>query len=219
MTHRNHGTFGDFLVTHKPIKLVPDCNDAGSRWWCYDYVNYKTVFPCFNESLRSAIDAFEPFRSLPMPSTADACVVHFRVGDFLKEAMMSADDLVGAAVALLPRKPDRFEILNGGSHFRATGDLKDRSDNLLHTLASNLQCAFPDASVETVQSDNADADFYRMVTAPMLLTGPGNFAICAAAANKNHRLTPALANLNFPKLGSSSPQHVYEDWYTYPCGA
>jgi len=224
MTHRNRGTFGDFLAKNKPIQLIPDCEntkfykDASSWWWCYDYANYKTVFPCFNESLRGAIDAFEPFRRLPMPSTADTCVVHFRVGDFLKEAMMSVEDIVEAAVKLLPRKPGLFEILNGGRHFRADGSLKNRSDELLHTLASSLQQAFPAARVEIMQSDNADADFYRMVTAPMLLTGPGSFAICAAAANKNHRLTPALANLNFPKFGASLPQHVYEDWYTYPCG-
>ncbi len=223
MTHRNHGTFGNFLSTHKPIKLVLDCTatqfykDAGSWWWCYDYGNYKTAFPCFNESLRHAIAAFEPFRNLPTASTADTCVVHFRLGDFVKEAMISIDDLVGAAMALLPRTPDRFEILNGGSSFRVTSKLKAKSDELLSKLASSLQQAFPNARVEMIYSDNADADFYRMVMAPMLLTGPGSFAICAAAANKNHRLTPALANLNFPKYGPSLPHHVYEDWYTYPC--
>lgn len=224
MTHRNHETFGKFLAAHEPIALVADvqmeskfCGDARSWWWCYDYANYKAVFPYFNQSIRHAISSFEPFGSLPAASTADTCVVHFRVGDFINESVMHVSDLVEAATALLPRKPDKFEILNGGRHFRSTAAIKQKSDAVLSALATGLQDAFPDATVEKIQSDNADADFYRMVTAPMLLTGPGSFAICAAAANKNYRLTPALANLNFPKRGTIEPQCVYEDWHTYPC--
>ena len=115
----------------------------------------------------------------------------------------------------LPRTPDRFEILNGGKFHDHLG-LIGRSEALLNELVDGLRKKFPDAVVAKIESHNADFDFYRMVKAPMLITGVGSFAILAAVASENFRLTPALSQVDFyDRKYIIEPENVYDDWYTY----
>lgn len=221
----SRGTFGNFLTEYKPRFLIPKSElsetfkrNAAEWWWCYFYDNFRATHPHFANSLRDAvINAVEAGVLRDMrPSTPRTCVVHFRVGDFLNlNSVMSLDDMCGA-VALFGDTPDRFEVLGGGRHFRADEMVLEASNATIRRLLNTLKTMYPAAEVVFVDSNNADDDFMRMVSAPMLLTGPGSFAIMAAAANTNKRLTPALRNMNFVHEGSIPPGHVYENWYTYP---
>ena len=217
MTRENTGTFGKFLVDFPPTHLVPDpsrlfLEDAANWWWTYDYDNHVSVYPYFTDSLRAALAAY--FGD-GVPVEANTCVIHYRVGDFLKEKTTLSVECLVAAIDKFENTPTRFEILNGGAKFRATPELEQMSHDVLSTLKVLLQEKYPSASIILIESDNADADFMRMVNAPMLLTGPGSFAVMAAAANRNERLTPAIKNINFPCSGPIPSARIYEKWSTY----
>lgn len=219
MLGRSHGTFGNFLGTYEPRFLIeaPPAHFlkcAGEWWWCYFIENVTAVYPTFNDALRDAIRAYG--RCIE-PSSPGTCVIHMRVGDYLHHAARIGIDDILHASSLLRATPERFEIVNGGKRFRASSELLATSETLLRDLCTALRGRFPEAVVELVDSDNADTDFFRMVMAPMLITGAGSFAICAAAANRNQRLTPALRNLNFVHEGGVEPSHLYEEWSTYRC--
>lgn len=218
MTINNPSTFGSYLVQNPPSSItqcVSDkfCNDASTFWWCYFYDNMKMVYPSFPESLRYAISQY--FHDKKVDISPDTCVVHFRVGDFLLEQMMSIHNICNA-VDMFKNTPNRFEIMDSGRRFRANDHLSRKSDEILSQLEQALKEKYPGCCVCHIESSNPDDDFFRMVCAPMLITGPGSFAMMAAAANTNERLTPALNNMNFPREGSCETSHVFEDWYTYP---
>lgn len=219
MVNKSSGTFGNFLAAYKPRYLLHEppfdfLKNASEWWWCYFMSNFKGIYPTFNDALRDAIDAYG---KCVAPSTHSTCVIHMRVGDFLDlGCKIDIQDIINAT-SLLHAVPDRFEVLNGGKHFRASADVMTSSDKLLRDLCSALEARFPLADVVLIDSDNADDDFFRMVMAPMLITGAGSFAVFAAAANRNQRLTPALNNLNFVHEGSTRPECIYEDWSTYAC--
>jgi hypothetical protein len=213
------GTFGQFLATRAPSDLVQNptpkfLKEAARIYWWGSLEIQKSIHPWLGRSIRSAVKEFfqDDART---PSTPDTCVIHLRVGDMLV-ANPSEFKLqyIFDATDKLPRTPDRFEILNGGK-FHNTGHTGP-SETLLHELASGIQKKFPDAIVTHVESQNADLDFCRMVVAPMLITGVGSFAIMAAVANENFRLTPALSQMDFyDRKVIIEPENVYDGWYTY----
>lgn len=215
------GTFGNFLGTYEPRFLVQSPSEhflkcAGEWWWCYSLDNLTSVHPAFGNSLRDAIRAYG--RCIE-PTSPGTCVIHLRVGDFLHHAAGIDVDHILHASSLLRVTPERFEIVNGGKHFRATPELLAASEAVLRDLRVALRTRYPTAVVESIESDDADADFFRMVMAPMLITGAGSFAVFAAAANRNQRLTPALRNLNFVHEGGVEPSLLYEEWSTYRCSS
>lgn len=219
MTRNFPGTFGKFLDTYTPSDLVKNpapkfLYEAEHSYWWGSMENQKSVHPWFGKSIRSAIREF--FRDDVSPSTPNTCVIHLRVGDML--ATNSAEfkvQYILDATDKLPRTPDRFEILNGGKFHDHLG-LIGRSEALLNELVDGLRKKFPDAVVAKIESHNADLDFYRMVKAPMLITGVGSFAILAAVASENFRLTPALSQVDFyDRKYIVEPENVYDNWYTY----
>jgi len=222
LTCNSFGTFGNFLTTVKPVELIPEDKltatfkqTAADWWWCYHYDNYKDAYPYFNTSLRNAIDLYFPTKPVFPEKT---CVIHYRVGDFLykciHEGVLDLHSLVDA-ISLFSSTPQHFEILNGGMYHRADVLVLYTSYELLMSLKKAIHDKYPNATIAVTDSDNADTDFLKMVEAPMLLTGPGSFAILAAAANKNERLTPAIKNLISPEQGASEYTEIYENWKTY----
>lgn len=219
MTRNFPGTFGKFLDTYTPTNLVENpapkfLDEAEHSYWWGSMENQKSVHPWFAKSLRSAIGEF--FRDCRLSIRPDTCVIHLRVGDML--ATNSSEFKVRYilnATDKLPRTPKHFEILNGGKFHDHLG-LIDRSEALLTELADGIQKKFPQATVTKIESHNADLDFYRMVKAPMLITGVGSFGVLAAVASENFRLTPALSHVDYyNRKYIVEPENVYENWYTY----
>ncbi len=217
--HYAKNTFGEHLGLHKP-KCVPDSlpphfSKTLHNWWWMHYQNYIDLHPHFTESLRHAIASFKP--RLPKPSTFRTCVVHYRIGDYLKHnAVLAIEDLI-AAIQLFKKTPDRFEVLSGGMQHLTNARLRAESVVCLEKLVRLLRVQFPNAEIVTVDAGSPDDDFFRMVSAPMLLAGNSSFAIMAAVANKNQRLTPS--KLDMGSTGGAVPIHVFEGWRTYPVAA
>jgi hypothetical protein len=219
MTRNFPGTFGKFLDTCVPSNLVQNptpkfLDEAEHSFWWGLMENQKSVHPWFGQSIRSAIREF--FQNDVCTHTSNTCVIHVRVGDML--AANSSEfkvQYILDATDKLPRIPDCFEILNGGKFHDHLG-LIGRSETLLTELANGIHKKFPDATVTKIESHNADLDFYRMIKAPMLITGVGSFAILAAVANENFRLTPALSQMGFyNRKYLIKPENVYDGWHTY----
>ena len=210
----NQGKFGHFLSSRK--KLVN--TDAEASWWD-NTENYATFYPEFNENLRNEINEYKDWKITSQPTTPDTCVVHMRVGDFLTDQgnRKMEPDLIVKALSKLPRVPDRIELLNGGVFHTASGDDEERNKKsleILENLEKSIKDKFPNSEVVKIDNSIPDSDFYRMVNAPMLVTGLGSFATMAAAANKNFRLTPEFT-INDKDRNARPARRLLEDWYTY----
>jgi hypothetical protein len=215
------GTFAEHLLKVKASHLVDDSMKnvmTDDPFWWDQMDAYKKLAPQFNVSLRNAIQSFKGW-DFTDAIDPNACVVHMRTGDFLKEndRTMQVDELIKASDRL-PREPSVFDVLNGGkSHDdknESSSDIKTKSDAVIDELISKLQTKFPNSRVNKIESENADKDFYRMVHAPMLLTGLGSFATMAAAANTNFRLTPAFS-VRSGGRNNVKADNICENWFTY----
>ncbi len=206
-------TLGEHLGLHRP-KFMPTSlplhfSKTLRNWWWMHYQNLIDLHPHFTESLRHAITSFRPL--LPRPSTDRTCVVHYRIGDYLNhKKMLAIEDLVGA-IKLFTTTPDRIEVLSGGMQHLTNEWLRCESRLCLERLVRLLGEQCP---VVTIDAGSPDDDFFRMVSAPMLLAGNSSFAIMAAVANKNQRLTPSKLDLDGDG-GGATPIHVFEGWRTF----
>jgi hypothetical protein len=214
-------TFGKYITTTTPYPQLPSVPDIflskSNLWWWDSYDNIKAVYPYFTDALRFAIASFNDWEFTDTIQE-DTCVIHMRLGDFLSVSSqpVKISDMI-AALDRLPKNPKKFEILNGGKfHFTNEDSLK-KTNEILDSLEKGIHNKFPDAEIVQIDSENADKDFYRAVKAPMLVTSTGSFAIMAAVANKNFRLTPALKILDQTANTSHiiPSENIYEDWYTY----
>jgi len=221
MVARNQETFGNFLATETPSDCPSHLREdnkfienATEWWWCYFYDNHRSIYPHFTNSLR---DAITKYGKIKPPTTPHTLVIHLRVGDFLRlQGTLDVHHLV-QAIDLLKSTPDTVEIMNGGARFNCDSKTFTESNELIQKLLEMVSNKLPEANVKIIESDNADDDFFRMVNAPMLITGAGSYAVIAAAANRGQRLTPALKNMNFTHFGTEPCTHVFEDWHTYAC--
>ena len=215
MPHIYPNTLGAFMMKQEPRYFTPSTEflEDAPRYWWEKMSNLKSVYPDFNRSVRHVMRQYFRFRFPPSEGT---CVIHFRLGDFLRHSLLFDHNVMIRALDKLPKSPTRFEIMNGGRlHLASQKDIIE-SDRILKDIKRKIKRKFPKAQVVLIDSDNADDDFYRMVKAPMLVTGLGSFAILAAACNKNFRLTPALRNVSKFIPGDDVPEeNVYENWYTY----
>ena len=213
--HKN--TFAEFLSKNKSSDLFEnsEVNFITNNFWWDQMENYKKLYPKFNISLRKAIKSFKGWEHIDPPDK-DTCVVHLRTGDFIDHRITHVSDIINAMDAL-PRRPTKFEIMNGGKRHEhgldiASSEVIKKSEKILEKLSSSIKSKYPESEVVILDSINADTDFYRMVKAPMLVTGLGSFATMAAAANENFRLSPGFSvfTRDNPFQGN-----IYENWYAY----
>jgi len=219
----DNSTFGKYITTilpSDPLPIIPDqFLSKSALWWFHSYDTIKTVYPYCNKSLRNVIATFD--WKITEKSTQelelDTCVIHMRLGDFLKWGQsVKVIDILNA-LDRLPRIPKKFEILNGGKFHFSNRKTFIKTTTILNDLEKGIKNKFPESKIIQIKSTNADADFYRAVHAPMLVTGSGSFAIMSAIANKNFRLTPALKRLDHYAKATDiiATEYIYEDWYTY----
>ena len=88
--------------------------------------------------------------------------------------------------------------------------------SLSSRLDTALAAASPNAKIVHRAAGSVDADFYRMVHAPLLVTAAGSFAVAAAVAGHGRAIrTPASDNLNFPHLYTRAEETMADNWRTY----
>ena len=93
------------------------------------------------------------------------------------------------------------------------------SEKISNRFIEALEDAFPNSKVIQSQKRTSDEDFYRMASAPVLITAGGSFAITAAIGG-NARIirTPACNTLDFPSKGCGTEMTLPKsdcDWKTY----
>lgn len=218
----NDETFGQFLKSTVPFRLLVHVPPRfrETRWWFLSYERILDVIDPITESLRFALHEFASRRGLVKDDNdLDTCVIHLRLGDFFQFTggfIVSPLDVI-RALSKLPRIPKHFEILNSGLFHNTDAIMQSMTTQTLSLLEDTLTAMYPDATVHFIRDTSVDDDFYRAVNAPMLVTGLGSFAMTAAIANRNFRLTPALSKLNQDATRDHrvAERKVSEGWYTY----
>ena len=221
MLQNCNNTFANFLSVTPPTFQYKQkglfLDKSSNWWWCYFIQCYKEIYPLFNISLKHAIMKYTK-GNLPEIDEG-TCLIHFRTGDFLNHKEIFSIETLVNGIALFTKPIKKFEILHGGKAFSRLksqcNELEIKSLECLNNIKDLIKQQYPDIPIYEVGTNNPDDDFFRMVMAPMLITGPGSYAFIAAAVNENERLSPSLQNANFVKEGFVLPETIYENWKTY----
>ena len=226
------GSFGAFLIQGKFVSPVADTNfitdntelKLSNTTAIY---SYRTVLglPCIHKDFQECANAFSKQRP-SLLNNPYSCVVHYRVGDFLRLGQcIDTESVIRQVEETAPH--DFICILSSGVDFDGSnwdGASKMSSSEpslhragayLLRTIHQSICKALPEARV-VISENDVDTDFFLMITAPVLITAASSFAMCAAIANPNTVRTPATVNMNFPKRGQETPCVIRPGWLTYP---
>jgi hypothetical protein len=212
LTNGFENTFGHFLRNFKVTdKYCGNFHIFKFFWWMF-FSNIKEVLVPFQKSLRNAVSAY--FKEIIFDKKT--CIIHLRLGDVLlnNHGTFPVNCLI-KATDKLPEIPECFEIMNGGKLHLSDHKQLEESNKIIDILKGEISVKFPLSDIIIYESDNADDDFNRMVNAPMLITGGGSFALFAAVANKNFRLTPAIEKLASGYNSFIPTENVTENWFTY----
>lgn len=217
--------FVHFLRRHVPCNLPKVCTVIkpgplnSHRYYCtYAYHTLLPVLDDFAQSLRSVCNSYFNRRQYHVPGR---CVVHFRLGDFLKNQKDSslgqtvlAPRHITNAVSQLHTPPTSFLLLTGGVHHNSNVRLVQSSTEILRDLRDSLAEIAP----VDMSTSSADDDFASMVFADSLIVGLGSFGICACIANTGYRLSPAVRVLNpndDPMLDTIPLKAIGRKWKLY----
>ena len=198
--------------------------DEGSRaelvkrsddfWASYSYPHISMAMPYIRAAVRRAIGAYQRARCHRLPACKYDCIIHYRVGDFIELGYLTIPvESVAAAVGRVT-DPDAFiGIADGGSGWGVSD--RGPSKAAIERLVVALRKAGRTGPIQVFRGD-ADSDFFKCAQAPVLVTGPGSFAIWAAIANANGTiLTPAMKNINFGAHGQRQAEQIAPNWRTY----
>ena len=93
------------------------------------------------------------------------------------------------------------------------------SGKIYNDFYNNLKSEFKNMKIIKSQKGTTDEDFFRMVSAPILITGGGSYALASAIASKARIIrTPSCKNLDHPKEGCIKNIKIPKkdcDWKTY----
>ena len=160
------------------------------------------------------------------------CLIHYRLGD-----VVSLGDVIDYKYILQTLKDLKInfsviEIMDGGrthtgkpfgnldvwKNFIFNTDLKE-SNKIYEDFYQELKDNFPNTKIIQSPKKSTDEDFFRMSSAPILVTGTGSYALSACIGGKSRIIrTPASKDLDFPSLGNKKIQKIPKknsDWITY----
>lgn len=217
--------FVEYLRRHIPCKLPRLCTvirpgplDSHQYYCTYKYDTLIPVLDDFALSLRSVCNSYFDRGQHHVPGR---CVVHYRLGDFLKNQKESslgrtvlAPRHITNAVSKLHTVPTSFLLLTGGMQHNSNVGLAQLSKELLHDLRDSLAGIAP----VDMSTSSADNDFASMVFADFLIVGLGSFGICACIANTGDCLSPAVKVLNpndDPTLDAIPLKQMSSKWKLY----
>ena len=238
--------FAKYLATQSTVTANDAQREAALRettlhssWGLYSYATIRHVMPQIRHDLRGAMRrnaaAYDPSLARQRYDGGDShLVIHYRLGDFVTNSWCIAPADVAAAAAAL--SPTVVEIMDGGMRhldqvdgYSAGPHRANRtrqqyalrlSSELQGELEGALRAALPSARITRTPPASIDADWFRIVHAPMLVSGAGSFAVTAAIASHGREVrTPASDNLNFPDRGVRPVETLAANWRTYSYSA
>eukprot|EP00277_Geminigera_cryophila_P016222 CAMPEP_0179444554 /NCGR_PEP_ID=MMETSP0799-20121207/27990_1 /TAXON_ID=46947 /ORGANISM="Geminigera cryophila, Strain CCMP2564" /LENGTH=403 /DNA_ID=CAMNT_0021231693 /DNA_START=143 /DNA_END=1352 /DNA_ORIENTATION=- len=197
-------SFGNFLLTHPPSQPTTTIAKTqknfpgrkGFKWWMYSYAVSSDVQIEFGQSLREALKEFEVQTGTVVPMyNSPICVVHYRLGDVLRTTRYGtlSPSSMGREIyrwAILKNLTIKeFHVLGSGNTIHNTNDQTTIaiSQQMLLQFCTTVQTFFPNARVYIDVSGQPDEDFIKMVSAPMLFTSHGSFAMAALLANTGQK--------------------------------
>lgn len=160
------------------------------------------------------------------------CVIHFRLGDYVSLGdVINYQDIIDT-MKDLKIKFSVIEIMDGGknhktSMFYSWKTFKNRfsdkelseSEKISQKFHDSLRKSFPESKIIQSEKRTSDEDFYRMSSAPILITAGGSYAITAAIASTGRIIrTPSCKTLDFPSQGCREDLIIPKnncDWKTY----
>ena len=105
-------------------------------------------------------------------------------------------------------------ILDGGMNYGYLNEDEIKKSNF---LKNSIRTEISNTHQIYNISNDVDIDYFLCSYAPILITGPGSFAITAAIANQHGIIrTPSCKNTNFcEKEGKSVQKIIHKNWVTY----
>ena len=203
------------LRNHLGSSTLSNLVESSDKFWAsYDYANIIQCIHEYHSALRAQMYTFATLHrpELLVPASYD-CVIHFRIGDFLKLGLLIDPESV--VEACVPMLPSYIGIMDGGMTHNTNEKIRRSSLKIKHDLKEMLKTRLPNAKVEDCTAGDVDSDFFTCANAPMLVTAGGSFAICAAVASEGQVRTPACKNINFCNEGSRSIQEIRPGWITF----
>jgi FkbM family methyltransferase len=216
------GSFGSFLNIEPRNIIAPNLTDdiihayvsnSEKFWATYDYNNILLVYKDFSNSLRREIDNFVNSNKINIPKYD--VVIHYRIGDFIREGkMIDPQSIINVFKSLKISPKATVCILDGGMNY---GDLNEDEIKKSNFLKNIIRTEISKTHQIYNISNDIDIDYFLCSYAPILITGPGSFAITAAIANQHGIIrTPSCKNTNFcEKEGKSVQKIIHKNWVTY----
>eukprot|EP00292_Cryptomonas_paramecium_P009569 CAMPEP_0113699276 /NCGR_PEP_ID=MMETSP0038_2-20120614/23208_1 /TAXON_ID=2898 /ORGANISM="Cryptomonas paramecium" /LENGTH=244 /DNA_ID=CAMNT_0000622597 /DNA_START=1202 /DNA_END=1936 /DNA_ORIENTATION=+ /assembly_acc=CAM_ASM_000170 len=223
------GSIGSYLHDHPPIAV----NAAISKesyffknvpwYWIYFYDAIAEVRDQFRLSMSVVLAGYLNSTGRGMPYfSLDTCVVHYRLGDMLSHGhFLDPEDLAQQLWFWSKNRTlsiAKFHVLHSGNlFFRSNQNELTVGMDLMSKFLAKLQNFFPLSEILLDSAGNPDEDWLKMVSAPMLFTSHGSYAISAAALSIGERATPSMKNTNFPGCETGIPSLLAKDWYLFSC--
>lgn len=187
---------------------------ADTFWTSYDYDVLSLCIEQYSRALQAQMNEYATkCRPELLCCAPYDCVVHFRIGDFLKIGqVIDPQSVVDACAAL---RPSSICIMDGGMSHETDDATREASLQVKERLKGSLEALPNRPHVEYHDARDTDSDFYTCASSPILVTAGGSFAICAAVANTGIVRTPACKNTNFCNAGAIATTEIRPGWTTF----
>ena len=237
---KNKDSFSIYLTKQNKLKYELGDYDK-TKYFNEDFSSYyyDNVIFCVNNfhlNLRDMMKEYDQKHNNILFdqnfSDENHCVVHYRLGDVVTLGNVIDYNNLIQTIKDLKIKLSVIEIMDGGknhhpvrlnsiSAFKKTLFKEDTNSSqiIYHKFYSELKETFPDTKIIQSEKRTTDEDFFRMASAPILVTGGGSYALTAAIGSKSRIIrTPSCKTLNFPSQGSRENLVILKDdcdWKTY----
>jgi len=237
---KNKDSFSIYLTKQNKLKYELGDYDK-SKYFNEDFSSYyyDNVIFCVNNfhlNLRGMMEEYNQKHDNILFNQQfedeNHCVIHYRLGDVVTLGdVIDYKDLI-QTIRDLEVKLSVIEIMDGGknhhpvrlnsiSTFKKTLFKEDTnsSEVIYNKFYSELKETFPDTKVIQSEKRTTDEDFFRMASAPILITGGGSYALTAAVGGKSRIIrTPSCKTLDFPSQGCRENLDIPKEgcnWKTY----
>ena len=235
---KKNNCFSYHLINNRSLINKPKNIDLKGEWPIYYYDNITKCLDNFQFNLKQMMSRYDSLNDGKLFSqnfnSDKHCIIHYRLGDVVTLGDAINYTSIINVIEELKEKIDTIEILDGGQNHHpiqvvdgvkvfAKGLLRSdvsTSSKIYNDFYKSLNDKFPNINVIKSEKRTSDEDFFRMVSAPILITAAGSYAIAAAIAGDSKIIrTPSCKDLDHPKYGCLEKDiqldKKYCDWKTY----